>query len=131
MMNYNVLSTAMALAVLDSLAGPLHIYTEDAFAQVLEKIGPISVKQDRRVTKVPYPSDKLEGYDIEAWAKYARAKSLIASTTAHEVGRLKALLSREFAILDAGDGSYSQRLDDPLVADAGRCGQSLLLSGQS
>ena len=65
-MNSNVLSTAMALAVLDSLAGPLHIYNEDAFALVLEKIGLIFVKQDRRVTKVPYPSDKLEGYDIDA-----------------------------------------------------------------
>ena len=78
------------IATLTSRCGLLHLFTEQALQSVIDKIS------------VDSPEDKLDGFDIQQWAAFARKKSSIASSICKELGRLKASQSASVNIRHCG-----------------------------
>ena len=73
-----------SIASFASHSGVPHLYTDMALESLIDKIS------------VDRASDKLEGFDIQQWAAFAKKRSNIASSICKELGRLKAQASSNF-----------------------------------
>ncbi len=116
----------LPLAMLSSVSGMMHFYSEVAFKiwvdaelSLVQNAGPPAALQSE---SAPLPSDvgkagvmsgdSFEGFSLAQWVQYAKKKSRIATLTTRCNGELKARLSHLESLLNAVPGACG---DDPLA----------------
>ena len=105
---------AGCIASMETWCGTLHLYTNGALKDVLDRI--VNMPQVQTVEKQAMVDGDgaqhlHEGYNAKQWAEYAQLKSKIATSTCRTNGKLKALLRDPLQAADPWTGKGSKLHD--------------------